>query len=282
MSAVRATHDSPTASATTRLSDVALAYAATLHTLDGGALARRLYDFGRRPLTDHWLSTVAARGGVRGLLDLDRPREADRAFARRWAPRHATHAEHSWIVWDRAPRSRRTRPTARATYKLYVAPTPATTPSAFRTAAAALARSGAFAFKVAAGAHALLRPDKLVAYFHTRDALDAAAAALRSELHGMPAQPVPFTAALTPDGLLSWGTDPPGMPPAGAEGITGTSWRAWVTTRLGAYLALARVTNGSALAPADFARRRLALDGVDVERWAPIAPRWHDQTPPGA
>lgn len=264
-----------------RRADAALACAAALPTRDAARLAHALYTFGRLPLTDRWVSALAAHGGVVGLLDLDRLQHADAVLARRWTARGRGRTAATWLLWDRAPRpaARSTPPRrARATYKLYLAPTPSAMPDAVAPALATLARSGAFAFKVAATAAALLRPDKLVAHFHTRAALDAAAAMLRPALDGVPAHPVPFTAAITPDGLLSWGMDPPRRTPDAADAGAAwpSSWRGWVTARLGAYLADAPddAEDGAAARRAAYARRRLADDGVDVAAWTPRAPRW--------
>lgn len=257
-------------SATARLSDAAIACAAARPTRDADHIARRLYDYGRLPLTDAWLATVAAHGGPAGYLDLGRLRRIDPTFVRRWAPREGARSTAGWLVWDRASRRHPARPTARAIYKLYVAPAPTAMPRALPVIAT-IARSDAFAFKVAATGPALLRPDKLVAYFHTRVALEAAAAALRPALDGVLAHPVPFTAAIVDDGMLSWGMDPPD----GTRGraLTPGSWRGWLTARLGAYLAEGP-EGEAATASIQRARQRLEHDGIDVSTWAPHAPRW--------
>ena len=56
-------------------------------------------------------------------------------------------------------------------------------------------------------------------------------------LGSCPAHGVPFTAEISPDGLLSWGADPPGR--SFSDGADSTSWRMWVTRRLAEYLTVA-------------------------------------------
>jgi hypothetical protein len=264
-------------SATVRLSEAAVAYAAALGSLDGAAVAGRLYEFGRLPVTDEWLSTVRAHGGVRGFLDVARIGPNTDAHARRWLFGDPAVTDRSWLDWRRVESGRsgsRATRARRAVYKLYVAPAPAALPGVLHDVGEVAARSRAFAFKVAASAALLLRPDKVVLHFRSRDALHATADTLRAALHGAPAQPVPFTAQLHPDGLLSWGMDPPAPVQLGATSYA--SWRQWLTARLGTYLAIAR--EAGAPAPTAVALRRLARDGVDVETWAPDRPRWDAST----
>ena len=130
---------------------------------------------------------------------------------------------------------------------------------------ASLAESEAFSFKLGGDAHNVLRPDRLVAYFSTFAALERSAQALERALHGIEADGVPFTGALTADGLLSWGSDPP----ASAE----PSWRWWVAHRLGEALAEAKIGRPDT-SPERFALERIAFHGVDPVRWTPAAVAW--------
>jgi hypothetical protein len=124
----------------------------------------------------------------------------------------------------------------------------------------ALAATGPVAFKVARRPDGLLRPDKLVAYFASLDGLRRAAARLEPAVRGLRAQGVPFTAAVTEDGLLSWGADPPD------RGLG--SWRAWLCGRLAEHLVDA--SRAGVRDPAAEAARRVAADGVDPATWAPV------------
>jgi hypothetical protein len=86
-------------------------------------------------------------------------------------------------------------------------------------------------------------------------------------VQGLRPHGVPFTAAIAADGMLSWGTDPPGN----RSGTGGGSWRSWVTGRLADYLAAARPTpsEGVPVEPWQIALERIRLDGVDTDTWVP-------------
>jgi hypothetical protein len=102
------------------------------------------------------------------------------------------------------------------------------------------------------------------------------AAAAAPALSGCPPHGVPFTAALTPDGLLSWGVDPPRsscLP--GWRGVE--SWRLWVTDRLARALLRARSLGCADLPPWRYARLRLALEGVDTAEWLPADVDWGER-----
>jgi hypothetical protein len=83
---------------------------------------------------------------------------------------------------------------------------------------------------------------------------------------------VPFTAAVTLDGLLSWGADPP-VP---GDGAAATSWRLWVSECLGGYLCDVRASGSGELEPAQFALERLRLAGIDTETWVPSSGMWRE------
>lgn len=159
-----------------------------------------------------------------------------------------------WVGFARTP----ARIEAHAPYKLYVSPRPEGLAMAFPIIATLFARMDVRAFKVGRGLEGLLRPDKIVAHFDTRDHLDAVASALGTELAGCPVQGVPFTAEAGADGLLSWGMDP-------LPGGDALSWRAWVTKRLAAALVAARSTAGQDAVTA--ALRAVEAAGVDPVTW---------------
>jgi hypothetical protein len=106
------------------------------------------------------------------------------------------------------------------------------------------------------GLGGICRTDKIVVYFNDLDALHETAQELAMRLHGVPAQGVPFTAAVTEDGLLSWAVDP-----------RATSWRHWLVGRLAEHLVQGR-REDDGLPPWRYALQRLGLDGVDTDRWA--------------
>jgi len=120
----------------------------------------------------------------------------------------------------------------------------------------------------------MLRPDKLVAYFTTRELLDDAAGFLRRELAGCDAHGVPFSAGLDDSGLLSWGVDPPDDERV-LRWLGRDSWRIWLARRLGAALSIARAARtADAVEPWRFAIERARRHGIDVETWTPSATLW--------
>jgi hypothetical protein len=250
------------------LSLAALRYGAALAAVlaDPLALSERLYGYGRLPVSPAWRRRLAA--GAAAFLGLDRPGAARAALDAAWVP---TPAGHGWQAWQArtlpaAPLVAGAGAAGRPPVKLYVSPLPAALPELIPDLLAGLAAGGALSFKVGEGAAGLLRPDKLVAYFADGESLGRAADRLAGRLAGAPPHGVPFTAAVTADGLLSWGMDPPAAAQApafrGAE-----SWRFWLTNRLARALGQACV--GGSTDPARFALGRLRLEGVDTATWTP-------------
>jgi hypothetical protein len=158
-------------------------------------------------------------------------------------------------------------------YKLYVSPAIDGLETAISAVASSLAGArGVMAFKVGSDVQGICRPDKLVVYFDRLEELQEGAAALADRLSECPAHGVPFTAAVTHDGLLSWGADPPA--PSSENGTGRTSWRLWVTERLAEYLTLARNAGRSELEPWQLALERLRLAGIDTDTWIPASGMW--------
>ena len=255
------------------LSVAALRYGQELGDLPESLLALRLYFYGRRPVSaalrrrfddeaavNAYLG-LAPGGSARATLDagwLESPPSAEeRAYWRHWRPRRTRGASEP----------------AGVSYKLYVSPAPDALETVIGTVASSLAGApGVAAFKVGSDLHGICRPDKLVVYFDRLEDLQEGAALLRDGLEGCPAHGVPFTAAVTQDGLLSWGADPPAR--SSANGGEGGSWRLWVTERLAEYLMLARKSRGSGLEPWQFALERLRLAGIDTDTWIPASGMW--------
>jgi len=252
-----------------RLSRDAIAYGAALEIDDRSAMAMRLYGYNRLPLS---AAHAAKFPDAAAVLDALAP--ASRLREQRWS---VTTAKGShWINFGRATERRTAarRSPDQASYKLYVSPLPSALSDAFPALQDALIAFGVRHFKVAGTAAGLLRPDKLVAYFDSRDTLLAVADALTRRLHGLPAQGVPFTAAIDAEGLLSWGVDPP----TDARPLSWQpqqSWRSWITSTLAGALLDGR-QHPVPISPAEFAVQRLSLEGVDVDRWAPAQTLWRD------
>lgn len=251
------------------LSMAALRYGQELAGLPTGELALRLYSYGRRPLTPSLASRLPDATAIDAYLGLQPGGSARAALDAGWvetAPAAGLRAY--WRSW----RARGAKSRSGAGYKLYVSPTLAALPRAFEAVASSVARGqGVQAFKVGADLRDLCRPDKLVVYFDRLDDLQDAATRLEERLGGCPAHGVPFTAAVTSDGLLSWGADPPAL---SADVGAMTSWRLWVSQRLAEYLASGAADDSNALEPWQFALERLRLAGIDTDTWIPASGMW--------
>lgn len=251
-----------------RLSREALLHAQDLETNDPQALTAALYFYNRIPMSAFWKARFASHEAVLAHLGADR--EPLRVLLEReWI---ASDRMKGWLSWS--SRSRRPRADDDVTYKLYVSPRPERIREAFEAVARVLSDFPGTQFKIGDGASGILRPDKLVAYFATREELGEAADLLRRDLAGCEAQGVPFSAGLEESGLLSWGVDPPDNDRA-LSWLGQESWRFWVVKRLGAALSIAKsARSASAVEPWRFAIERARRHGVDVETWTPSATLW--------
>ncbi len=243
------------------LSIEALRYGEALGDLTIPEMTRRLYGFGRRPVTSAQKRVFHHAGihtfsGFLGSVPL--------AIDRYWALAQSANAH--WVMWHPIRNNDDGEP---GRYKLYVSPGLSHVAEAFATSAEILGQhAGVRALKLGRGLPGLTRPDKLVAYFSRFDDLQEAGAGLYRRLGGCSVHGVPFTAELSPDGLLSWGADRPRTVPGQPE-----SWRFWIAGRLAAHFETAR--RGDVSGPLwRFVLDRLRLDGVNPETWAPNEEFW--------
>ena len=254
------------------LSVDALRYAQKLPLQSVQALSQRLYAYNTLPLTPAWRRRYADAPAVAEQLGFQPGGPNRRLLEAHWQAGRAATSGDGWYTWNaRHPRS--TRPSGETTFKLYVSPDPASLPDVFSALAGVSAALGALAFKVGKDTRGLLRPDKMVLYFAGLDDLAEGAERLRQEIRGCPTQGVPFTAAITADGLLSWGADPPRAAQTPLPQMQ-ESWRLWITNRLARALLAARASPAAEIEPWQFALDRVRLEGVDTETWAPSQRMW--------
>jgi hypothetical protein len=246
-----------------QLSREALEHAEDLATGDLNALTSALYLYNRMPLTKFWTARFPDAAAILAHLG-----NASDAILDRWWSRTTSSG---WISWQsRVPSLRQGDGT---TYKLYLSPRPEHIRDAFHALVRVLAELPDSSMKIGHDAMGLLRPDKLVSYFATREELDRAGDALRRELAGCPAHGVPFTAPIDDDGLLSWGVDPPDSERA-LSWLERKSWRLWIAMRLAAALAIAKGSPSPQVERWRFAVERVRRHGVDVDTWTPVATLW--------
>ena len=174
-----------------------------------------------------------------------------------------------WIAWSSTFRDGGAGEPA---YKLYVSPNIAVMPQCLEVVLDVLGRRAA-RFKVGANASGLLRPDKMVVYFTNQESLLRVASEVGEKLAAVDPHGVPFSAEITPGGLLSWGMDPPRRTRV-LSWHEPESWRLWVVRRLAAAMVAAQTASQADLSPGDFALERLRHEGVDVETWTPTAHIW--------
>lgn len=246
----------------------ALRTAQELPTMAPHTLSAWLYAFGRLPLSPAWAHRFGTDDHIAEALGIN-PDGRARVLEGSFVAQEST----CWRMWNR-PGIRFGEDDERPTFKLYVSPDPGALPEVFPTIARAFAEAGAPAFKMGKDALGLLRPDKIVAYFSEQKTLDAVAEHLRALLEGCPAHGVPFTAAFTDGGLLSWGMDPPR-----SESIpgwrNGESWRLWVANYCARALLDARIQGSGSLEPWQYAVVRLGVEGVDPRTWLPDSKYWN-------
>ncbi len=251
------------------LSRAAFEYALRLPLDEPGRLTARLYFFNRLPFSPGARGALPSEEALAETLGLSRrglPRELD---PERWLAVPPRPGSEGWRVFARTGGEREAEPLR---FKLYVSPRPEALAEVFAALCRALERQDAVRFKVGRFLPGVLRPDKLVAYFPSVEALRLVAADVLDEVGGAPVHGVPFTSEIGGDGLVSWGMDPP-REPGGLEWQEQNSWRLWVASRLAATVLAARRAGavGSAWA---FARDRIRLEGVDPVTWTPRQSLW--------
>jgi len=255
-----------------RLSLDALKYAQNLEIYDSSVLSARLYFFNRVPNSPYWVRKFPSAEAVAEHLGLGK--SSVKEFETAWSYVPSPPSYDGWIAWQSNSKFGFQR--SNFVYKLYVSPQCLFVHEAFQATVDVLLDSEGHSFKIGKNVYGLLRPDKIVAYFWSLDALKETADKLTRLLDGCPAQGVPFTAQLTDNGLLSWGIDPP------AEQQTlvwqeRESWRLWVTNRLAIALLAAKSHDTQKADAWRFALERLRLEGIDVETWTPSGAIWQNQ-----
>ncbi|GGC99598.1 hypothetical protein GCM10011512_28150 [Tersicoccus solisilvae] len=256
------------------LAVAALRYAEQLIWLDEAALAQRLYTWGRQPVTPALVRRWGPPARVRDRLGLGGTGAVERRLGPGWSPVPAPGDRPAWWQWLRTTVSVRDPRSTAMTPKLYVSPTVDRVADVLPEVVALVAgTSGCTGFKVGAGVAGLCRPDKIVLYAARPEDLQALGWALAERIAGCPALPVPFTARVTGDGLLSAGVDPPAAWAGGP--LRRTSWRMWLAERLAEHLKAA-ADAGDGAAPWRFALARMRLSGVDTTTWIPADTTWAD------
>ena len=265
-----------------RLSLQAINHAASIVSAGATELSDRLYRYNTVPLTPQWLRRIPDGPALEQYLQIQVGGRCRRILDKDWtrvSPQSKRKAEQKaepnpWLSWDS-----RTVPAQKPDsvgYKLYLSPLATHLREAFRVSIPAITAAGAHHFKIGSNVRGVLRPDKMVAYFPDRSALEEAAHRIAKELSGCPAQGVPFTTELDAGALLSWASDPP-MEADVPAWLQKQSWRQWICYRLGSALAVAKREKSPAMPAWRFALERVRLEGVDVSTWIPTSTSWQSE-----
>lgn len=255
-----------------RLSMLALRYGASLDYSEPEALAEWLYQFGRVPVSPYWANRLPNGEAVLSFVTTSAEGDVSRRLNAGWEMVEGWEGR-GWLTWTSLKRNELGH--GKVTHKLYISPQIEAIPKVFATVLDVLSMSmRSIHFKIGSNAAGLLRPDKMVLYFHDQESLLAVASELGKRLLDVPPHGVPFSAEITPNGLLSWGMDPPQSEQVLAWQEP-ASWRQWVVRRLAAAMIAAKKDSRSTMTPAEFALERLHHEGVDVDGWTPSAVIWH-------
>lgn len=246
------------------LSTRALIHAERLDAVDANVLSGRLYCFNRRPFCPDEHAEFVGTDRVVSYLRLAE-HEREESFRKRWRRQSTAPTFSGWQNFVSLKTGRPRTDGKKWTCKLYVSAHWRHLPEALaRFLSNPIAHECATGFKVPCDVFGMLRPDNFVVYLRSKGALHELADSLAPSLKGIPVQGVPFSSALSRDGVLSWGADPP----KGSDfSQVGESWRSWLANQLAANMSRAKA--GGAPSPRALALERLRLEGVDADTWAP-------------
>ena len=235
-----------------RISELGLEYALAVRHLGPDILAERLYAFNSLPRTRREQSDATAEFAAQTSIDAGNP--VPKIGGREWT----VHADPAWLYFRRGSSSG-------GRFKIYLSPCPQDISRVIHGFAEALgdrAGSGGV-FKMAFPSEALRRPDKIVAYVPTFDALQQTLTRLVELSLNATVQAVPFSAPVPRAPLLSWGVDPPNE-----SRDPRSSWRSWLTRQVAECAHAIPLTETSAAA-LDHLRTALRWRDIDPVNWLP-------------
>jgi hypothetical protein len=257
-SGILSVEDTREGDALAKLSIEALAYGAALAEIDAATLMGKLYTYNTRPATPALRRRLPDGAACLAFLGLARGGDVRNAAARRWT---VGDSHSPWLEFQR----REHQPGRMIqSCKLYIGLAFEALVERLTPIVETLGRHDTSQFKIGADLDGLLRPDKFVVYFPSKEALLATAQELLPIVGDGRLHTVPFTAAIARSGVLSWGMDP-----ENAWFGERMSWRQWICEKLAAALIAARTSVPDAMAPWQFALERLRLEGVDPNTFIP-------------
>ncbi len=236
----------------TSLSLDAVHYAALMGIQDLNLLSNSLYCYNRLPLSISWEKKLETTNSVIEYLGIV---ETEHQKGPNWIQK-PEQKDDRWFYW----RCRSQANHGKSIFKLYLSPHPDSMKNIFPLLVDTVSDTKAFSFKIGNDAYGLLRPDKIVLYFDTKEDALAAGGILKTAFNDLPVQGVPFTSQLDERGLVSWGIDPPQSP--------GLSWRFWITNRIAKYITdVQRNKKIPAEKVSELVLKNLEKDEINILNW---------------
>jgi len=244
---------------TCRISELALHYALAARHLSAAVLAERLYAFNSLPRIPSAPPDSEVRFKECTGIDLAAisPQIGGHSWSLAFTP--------GWVYFRRGE-------SASLRFKIYLCPRPEDAHCLIPTFTEVLGRAAGSVFKIAYPAASLARPDKIVAYLPSFDALENTLSTLVRVTPQARVQPVPFSAVVPGTSLFRWGVDPPNFSQRQAA-----SWRSWLTRQVAetAREVPAAVSGDDAM---EHLRAALRLRDIDPHTWLPrqemLAQKW--------
>ncbi|HXS37410.1 MAG TPA: hypothetical protein VN721_11970 [Flavipsychrobacter sp.] len=244
------------------ISHHAMEYACDLTLLGVGNIWERLYSYGRIPLSSFWMHQFPREELLYDAL-ISKENLAKRVLEAEWLERPASINNNRWRIYNN--RSIRTTPLSMQ-YKLYINLHPDSLISEFNVILEHLTSYNVPAFKFARDVQNIVRPDKFVAYLYDFETMYLLGESLSKSLKSVNVQPLPFTAALDPLGVVSCGFDPPGK---FREQFRATSWRGFITQIIVRSFAEGMRLMFEKASMIQYSLKKISTLGIDTKKWLP-------------
>jgi hypothetical protein len=247
----------PTPLSTDQLSFAALQHASRLPVAEPMTVASRLYCFNSYP-------------GFKSQELQDATLQVQRLAESSWEgifkPRTPSPSNPGWYLFDALRRDNPKRSTRHGA-KVYISPTVADVSRCLSRLVEILPSVDFETWKVGRKSYGITRSDKICVYFSSLAQAQKAAQVFVRELAGIEAQGVPFTQQQDSTGLVSIGIDPSQSASLPKFAIQ-SSWRLWVSRKMGAAIALAKSSPDYPLSPVQAGLWAVHLLGIDPDGWA--------------
>jgi len=247
-----------------RLSYKAIYYAWMLNDADERSVAGSLYAFNTTPWDSSMKMRFYDKHNVKDFLFSCTNGDVLNTLNEKW---HATVTEKKvWLSWSRQGTENFENVESPRIYKLYISPLIHDVPGVLARCVPVINSSDAVSFKIGNTLQELLRPDKMVVYFYSKESLFKTAAVLRELLGVDNAQGVPFSSQLDDRGLLSWAEEPADE---GLHSFASHSWRTMICDKLAAILVQAKENKLSWSRAIAYIEATMQAKGLDIRNWEP-------------